>query len=90
MGGGEKHNQTQRGGPDAGEAPVVDEASARRAALLKRYGDRTAPSGPIAVKVDPAAEDARKSAGDEADHNEIWGDCEFCLLTGRCRCARVW
>ena len=67
-----------QGGADAGDSPsVVDEASARRAALLKRYGDRTASSGPVAVKVDPAAEDARKTAGDEADHNEIWGDCEF-------------
>lgn len=56
---------------------MIDEATAKRTALLKRYGDRTASSGPIAVKVDPAAADAQKAAGDEADHNEIWGDCEF-------------
>lgn len=56
---------------------MLDEAGARRASLLKRYGDRTATSGPVAVKMDAAAADAEKMANDEANHNEIWGDCEF-------------
>lgn len=61
-----------------------DDAARRRATLLKRYGDRSASSGPKPVKRDssagdPAAEDAEKTAANEADHNEIWGDCEFSM-----------
>ncbi|CBN75216.1 expressed unknown protein [Ectocarpus siliculosus] len=76
------------GGTAGGEGGEEDEealgeAAAKRAALLKRYGDRTPPSGPIAVKVDPAkAEtgnssrgfDVEKAAAGEVNHNEIWGD----------------
>lgn len=72
-----------KGGEEGEEA--LDEAAAKRAALLKRYGDRTPPSGPIAVKVDPAKTktanpsrgfDVEKAAAGEVNHNEIWGDCE--------------
>lgn len=68
------------------EDEIQGEAAAKRAALLKRYGDRTPPSGPIAVKVDPAKAktantsrggfDVEKAAASEVNHNEIWGDCE--------------
>ncbi|CAN0534357.1 unnamed protein product, partial [Ectocarpus sp. 12 AP-2014] len=70
-----------KGGEGGEEA--VDEAAAKRAALLKRYGDRTPPSGPIPVKVDPAKAktanpsrgfDVEKAAAGEVNHNEIWGD----------------
>ncbi|CAB1116159.1 unnamed protein product [Ectocarpus sp. CCAP 1310/34] len=70
-----------KGGEGGEEA--LDEAAAKRAALLKRYGDRTPPSGPIPVKVDPAKAktanpsrgfDVEKAAAGEVNHNEIWGD----------------
>lgn len=66
------------------EETTEDDAARRRAKLLERYGDRNASSGPKPVKKDssagdPAAEDAEKSAADEANHDEIWGDCEFSL-----------
>lgn len=65
---------------EEGEEQAVDEAAARRAALLKRYGDRTPPSGPIAVKSKKTNEaggfDVEKAAAGEVNHNEIWGDCE--------------
>lgn len=66
---------------------MLDEAAARRAELLKRYGDRTPPPGPKAVKAEPGKGDAaaatggfdvEKAAASEVNHNEIWGDCE-CL-----------
>lgn len=66
------------------EETAEDDAARRRAKLLERYGDRNPSSGPKPVKrdssvVDPAAEDAEKTAADEADHDEIWGDCEFSM-----------
>lgn len=59
-------------GPERGDSDADEDATAvaRRAALLKRYGDRTT-SEPVAVAAATAAEDA---AQDELDHNEIWGD----------------
>ena len=68
----------------AAASAADDVAARRRAELLKRYGDRSTSSGPIAVKKDDcageaakySAADAKKSAADEADHNKIWGDCE--------------
>lgn len=64
-------------GPERGDSDADEDATAvaRRAALLKRYGDRTT-SEPVAVAAATAAEDA---AQDELDHNEIWGDCELIL-----------
>lgn len=63
------------------EDDAADAAAAkRRSELLKRYGDRTPPSGPIAVKPTTARAaggfDVEKSAAAEVNHNEIWGDCE--------------
>lgn len=60
-------------GPEGGDSEEDTAAAAKRATLLKRYGDRTT-SEPVAVA---AAADAEDAAKDELDHNEIWGDCEF-------------
>lgn len=64
-------------GKEEEEVDATDEEAAKRAALLKRYGDRTPPSGPVAVKTTTAGGfDVDKSASAEVNHNEIWGDCK--------------
>lgn len=80
----EAEEEEQEGGQDAS---IQDEAAAKRALLLKRYGDRTQPSGPIPVKAaspdnakagvgKAAGFDVEKAVESEVNHNEIWGDCK--------------
>lgn len=66
---------------------ATDEAAAKRAALLKRYGDRTPPAGPVAVKGTTTRAaggfDVEKSVAAEVNHNEMWGDCKSSSGSGR-------
>lgn len=80
-----EEEELEEGEGEEGEVEAVDEAAAKRAALLKRYGDRTPPAGPVAVKATTARAgatggfDVEKSVAAEVNHNEIWGDCKSSL-----------
>lgn len=54
----------------------IDEAAARRAALLKRYG-KIGDAEPVSVAAEATTGDAEDKATEDTNHDEIWGDCEY-------------